>query len=312
MEIKIEELINKHKNKPCVIMGSVPSAYNFDYSRFKGIVIIIGGAINRTNGIIKGDYLISANDHFPIPEVKKHRDIINKFKNAVWILSDTACYSSIWNKNENTFKNLLKIDHCFFDHIHFDQKACSPKRGCCKFLKENPKRKMIYDIAQDHFGIKLTNKKIGVSVSDYGLTFAMLLGCGPIFIQGVDLPLESYKSIFKQYDGIKMPNKKELEETLFFKSLRYKFLLYYLKNFNFKPYLNSVIEKIKIKYFKHSVFSINFINSLKIMKWIKNVAKKRGIKIHTLGEVSTLRTMNIFEYLPANLVKIKYKKFFKN
>ena len=216
MEIKIEELINKHNNKPCIVVGAGPTAHDFDYSRFKGVVIIIGGAISRTNGLIEADYLISANNHFPIPEIKKHRNIINKFKNAIWILSDTACYNSIWNKDTNTFKNLLKIDHCFFDHVHFEQKACSPKRGCCKFLEDNPKRKMIYNIAEDHFGIKLNNKKIGVSVSDYAITFAMMFGCNPIFIQGVDLPLNHYKSIFQTYSGIKMSKKKRIGGKNFF------------------------------------------------------------------------------------------------
>jgi hypothetical protein len=312
MEIKIEELIDRHHKIPCIIVGAGPTAFDFDYLKFKGIVILIGGAIPRTNGHIRADYLICTNNHYPIPEIKEHRKVLNKFKNAILILSDTICYDSIWKKNKNTYKNFLKIDHCFFDHIHFDQKACSPIRGCCKFLEEYPKRKMIYDIAQDHFGTKLTNKKIGVSVSDYAITFAMLFGCSPIFTQGIDLPLDNYKSIFQLYPGIRMSKKKELEEKIFFKSLRYKFFLYHLKNFNFKPYFYSIIERIKKRYLKHSVFSTNFINTYKILEWIKKIAKKRGVKIYTLSEKSTLRTMNIFEYLPANLVKIKYKKFFKN
>ena len=81
---------------------------------------------------------------------------------------------------------------------------------------------------------------------------------------------------------------------------------------NFKPYFDSIIEKIKIRYFKHSVFSVNFKHTVAIMKWIKKIAKKRGVKIYTLSEKSTFNKMSTFEYLPANLVKIKYKKFFKN
>ena len=47
MRLHIKNLINKHKNVPCVVVGSGPTMADFDYKNFKGIIIAIGTSIYR-------------------------------------------------------------------------------------------------------------------------------------------------------------------------------------------------------------------------------------------------------------------------
>ena len=135
-EIDIENFYLKHKGKPCIIVGSGHTMMDFDYKKFKGIVILVGSSIFRTRGKINPDYLITANNHTPIPEVSAHLKKINKFKNLTWIISDTACYDSIWDKNEKTYIEKFKVNYSFFDDRHFGNQPCKPKKKCCEFLKK--------------------------------------------------------------------------------------------------------------------------------------------------------------------------------
>jgi len=309
-EINIENFYMKHKNIPCVVVGSGHTMHDFDYKNFKGIVIVLGSAIFRTMNIIKPDYLVSANNHMPIPEVKDHRKYINKYKDITWILSDTACYDSIWDLNEENFKRNIKVKYSFFDDRHFKNKECIPKNKCCTFLKKYPDRRMIYDYIAFKFNTKLKTKKQGVSVSDFGITYAILFGCNPIFIQGVDLPQKNYTSVHGKYFG--MRNKRiDRQRNDFVRSLRAKFFFYYLKNLNFKPYFDSLIEKIKINLFKKSVFVYGLKFTIIIMKWIKQIAKKKKIKIYVLSKDSTLIKYKIFNYLSYENLQKKYSQHFK-
>jgi len=168
-EVNINNFFLKHKNIPCIVVGNGHTMMEFDYKNFKGIIILVGGAILRTRGIINPNYLITANNHFPVPEVDSHLKKINKFKSLTWIISDTACYDSIWDKNDLTYKKKLKINYSFFDDRHFNNRVCKPKKKCCEFLKKYPNRKMIYDYLAYKFKTKHNLTKQGVSVADFGL-----------------------------------------------------------------------------------------------------------------------------------------------
>ena len=310
-EININDFYLKHKNTPCIVVGSGHTMMNFDYKKFKGIVILVGSSIYRTRGKINPDYLVTANNHHPIPEVSSHLKIINKFKNLTWIISDTACYDSIWNKNENIYKKNFKINYSFFDDRHFNNQECKPKKKCCEFIGKKKDGKMIFDQLAQKFKIKHNLLNQGVSVSDFGIAYAVLFGCNPIFIQGIDLPQNKYTSIYGKYYG-SSNNKIDKFEQEFNKSLRKKFFMYYLKNLNFYPYIQSFYEKIQARIFKKSIFYYDFLKTKKILLWIKKISLKNDIKIYVLSEKSTLIKENIFEYLSPDKLKKKYKKMFRN
>ena len=39
MEINFTDIINKHLNKPCLIVGPGPTMANFSYDKFKGVIV---------------------------------------------------------------------------------------------------------------------------------------------------------------------------------------------------------------------------------------------------------------------------------
>ena len=101
MEIKLEDLRNKHLNQNCVIVGGSQSMHDFNFENFEGIIIVLGTAILRINQRFKPDYFISSNDNFPVPEINEHLEILNSYKQTTWIFSDTNLYSSIWLNLKN-------------------------------------------------------------------------------------------------------------------------------------------------------------------------------------------------------------------
>lgn len=313
MEIFIKDLILKHKNKPCVVVGAGHTMFDFDYKNFKGITIIAGGStILRVRKKIMPNYLVSANNHFPIAEVKEHRKIINKYPHMTWLIGETTCYDSIWDKNVEIYKNNILPNYFFFDDKHFKKKKCYPPKKCCEFLDINPGRKIIYEIIGDIFEDKLTFNKTGISVSDLAIGFAVLFGCNPIFVQGVDLPLSGYTSVnYKKYFGTRDTFAENFDKRNT-KDLRVKFFIYNLKNLNFSAYFFSLKEKILRTLFKRSMFYYGFNNSIKILKWLLKIAKKKKIRIYNLSPNSNLTYKKIFPYLSKDKLKKKFARFFVN
>jgi len=309
-EVNTEDMYMNHKNIPCIIVGSGHTMYDFDYKNFKGIVIIAGSTIFKIRNIIKPDYLLTSNNHMPIPYLKQHTKFLNKHKNLTWIMSDTGCFNTIWDYDEVLFKKNIKIKYSFFDDRHFKNKECSPKKKCCDFLNKYPNRKMIYDQISKKFNTKYHFKKVGVSVSDIAISYAILFGCNPIFIQGVDLPLKNYVNIKDKYYGVST-KEYENQKKIVLKDMRKRYFIYYLKNLNFKPYIKSITEKIYNNFTGTSVFSTNFKNSISIMRWIRKIAEKRRVKIYVLSKNSSLIKYKLFDYLSYEGLQKKYSKFFK-
>ena len=137
MEIFLDQIINKHKDQPCLVIGSGKSLYDLDYQNFSGKIIAVGTTILRLKKLEKISYLVSANNHFPIPEIKMHLEFLNKLNNTIWLMSDTAAYNDIWVKNQNFLKNNLKIDWLCFDDRHADGQFCSPRSECCNLVGKN-------------------------------------------------------------------------------------------------------------------------------------------------------------------------------
>ena len=133
-ELKLNDLINKHKNEKCIIVGGSHSMHDFDYENFNGKIIVVGTSILRLQRF-DPDYLVSANNHFPVPEIDKHLQVLNNYKNMTWIFSDSALYCDIWKKSDEFLNENLKIKFHAFEDRHFNGKKCKKLRNCCNFLK---------------------------------------------------------------------------------------------------------------------------------------------------------------------------------
>ena len=139
-EIDFSKFVNKYKDEKCVIIGASHSMHDFDYENFKGIKIILGTAILRTENRFEPDFLISSNNHFPVPEIKEHLDILNKHKNMTWIFSDTSLYHDIWTKSDDFLNKNLKIKYSCFDDKHLMEKNVSQKENVVIYQIKKLKR----------------------------------------------------------------------------------------------------------------------------------------------------------------------------
>ena len=300
MRLEIDKIFNKYKgsDKSCIIVGSGPTMNEFDYKNFDGKIIFCGSAILRLPEV-SPDYLVSCNNHFPVINIKSHLDYLNKYQNMIWLFSDTGCYNDIWEFDEKLFDELL-LDYISYDDRHFEKKKCIPEKNCCRFLNIFKERKTLLEIVESQKNKKFPyEKKTGASVAEQALAFAILMGFSKIYIQGVDMPTKNYqaKTINKKYTGYENKQAdKLLDEAL--KIIRKKYLLYYLKNFNFYPYIISIKRRSKIFFNKdYSDFKDNINISLDIFRWLALIAKKDNQKIYNLSSNSNLRKIKDIEFI---------------
>jgi len=198
MKMNIKSIVNKYSNnyESCVIVGSGHTMNEFDYENFKGKIIISGSTILRFDKTIEPDYLVTCNNHFPVLDIPTHLNFLNKFKKMIWLMSDTGCYNDVWQYNPDTFKK-LKLDYITFDDRHFRFQNCKPKKNCCNFLNIYKNRKTLFEIIENKFNTKFIHQdKIGVSVAEHSMMFAVLMGFKNIFFQGVDLPTQFYRAMY--------------------------------------------------------------------------------------------------------------------
>ena len=283
-EIDFSKFVNKYKDEKCVIIGASHSMHDFDYENFKGIKIILGTAILRTENRFEPDFLISSNNHFPVPEIKEHLDILNKHKNMTWIFSDTSLYHDIWTKSDDFLNKNLKIKYSCFDDKHFNGKKCFPKRKCCNLSNQKIKENIFDYLVKNR---SLNNKDFkfgkGVSVAESALAVAILMGFKNIYLQGISLTLSpKYKAVKNKnikYYGYQSKSADEiLEKTI--KQLRMKFFYYYLKRLNFFPYIKSAYEKT--------------INILSNKGEFRNDYNQAILNFENLAKISLVRSQKIF------------------
>jgi len=122
MEYSFDEIKNKDKNIPCIIVSPGPNLKKFDYKEFKGKIICIGDSILRGRKFYKANYWICANNEFPSPNINWHLKIINKFKKTFFIFSDTALYDLVWTKSNSFLKKKLKVKWLAYDDRHIKKK----------------------------------------------------------------------------------------------------------------------------------------------------------------------------------------------
>tara|TARA_B100002052_G_C15851489_1_gene585300 strand:+ start:345 stop:1286 length:942 start_codon:yes stop_codon:yes gene_type:complete len=307
----IKNLYNKHINKPCVIVGSSKSLNDFDYQNFKGIKIVCGATILRINKEFNPNYLISSNTIFPIPNIPEHIRIINSFNKLTWIISDTGTFCDIWDFQKKNFKK-IKNKYFFFDERHFFKKKCVPLKKCCSFIEKYPNRTTINETLSNLAKVKFKVPIKGISIAEHALSLALILGCNPIFIQGVDLPKKHYsaKKINKKYYGAKSKKADEIIDTSI-KLAKKKYKKFYFKNYQIKPYVSQIIKNIYFFFTNKSEYDRDYNNSKQIFNWLGKIAIKNKKKVYILSKNSMLRNISVFKYMNFFSIKYKYSKFFK-
>ena len=304
MEINFNYLNDKHLNENCLILGSGPTMNQFDFMGFKGKIIFIGTTILRIKNI-KPDYLVSGNNIFPVVNIKEHLNFLNSFKNMTWLMSDTCCYQDIWPYDERLFKK-LKIDYLKFDDRHFNKKYCNPKKKCCDLIDIKLNNTNLVNEIEKKYEIPYNFTHIqGASVFDSALLFCVLMGFKNIYIQGVDLPKSHYQrgGYGGNYFG---HSSKEADKVIqnALKITKYKYLYYYIKRFEFKPYYDSLKLRLKIFFNKsYSIFNEDIEVSFKLYNWVSKISQSNNINIINLSKLSRLNEIKGFKYVETRDIK---------
>jgi hypothetical protein len=205
---------DREKDKPCLVAGTAPTIVNFPYDKFQGVYLTCNDGPIRLKQFFKPDYWVTTTAIFPIPE--KHLDIINSFSQTVYVFADSVTYSLPHLAIDLDFlKNNLTVDWFAYDQRHFGHQPCKPKANCCKLIDLYPERETVQEVVQKRYHVD-HHYSSGATVAIQILAFAMLLGCNPIYLQGIEIP--TYKHEYIHY-GDEPNNSAKDEKSVFFKNI---------------------------------------------------------------------------------------------
>lgn len=270
MEIKgFDYFLNREKDKPCLVAGNAPTIRNFPFGRFKGKYFMVNSGPMLLNGLAHPDYWISANWQNPVPHL--HYRKINYFRKCTFIFSDTAAYCQRHKYSRALIERRLKVDWFAFDERHINKEKCSPVMPCCELIGIYPERITIFEYIKQHFAMDRLCSKPTTSVV-YALMFALLMGCSPIYLQGVELP--RYTKNYFQY------------RMLHAESLR-----------NIKYILRSYLREWLSGSPERTGFYDNRETTLGPFEYIIEICSRLGVEIYNLSPTSALNQIKILPYL---------------
>lgn len=271
MEIKdFSYFIDREKGRPCLVAGNGPSLKNFPFDRFEGVYIVVGSGPTILEGKIKKYYWMNANHIYPAPE--HHLKNINKNKDSVFLFADSVRYWFGATYDHGFLKNNIKVPWMAFDERHFNGQKCNVIKPCCRMVDAHPGRLTFQEFFEQHFKVENINRDIGTSVL-HSLALAILMGCGPIYIQGVELPLYS-------------------KDYIYHRTFCDRFSVYMTLR-SWKNRLKGLLTGKEIP----SDFQEGIEDTLSNFKKLVNVANRQGVKVYNLSKTSMLNQIEILPYL---------------
>lgn len=180
MEINLNCLINKYKT-PALILGHGPSLNNIkdELYKYKFHGFILFGC-NQWFDIYNTppDYWVMASN---TDTMGKYKNIVNKHS-----ITTTVLYADSVDLIDKTFyQEIINAPYFGFDQRHFKGQKCSvcDSYGCEKYLSNRltiQEELQKYTKYKEHYGS-------GSSVALHMLSFAIIMGCNPIYITGVEI-----------------------------------------------------------------------------------------------------------------------------
>ena len=286
-------LLNREKNKKCLILGGGPSIDALNLESFDGVVISMGDVPIRIKERRKVDYWVNANSLFPRPD--KHYEILNEFEETFLIFS-----SSVLNSNEtlnyNKLKQKLKIKWFDYDQRHFNGLNCNKQsdyrfdleqpQNCCNHKKAITIQEYLKNIynSDSHYST-------GSTVAIHSLAFAIIMGCKEIYLSGIDLPL-----LEKNYT--------------YYGSTKFKLVF---------DFLNELIKRertIPLRKVLNVLFNLNqksvFYEDIPVIlndfEYLNNLCANNDIRLFNLSSESTLNKIHNFKFFDP----VAFNKLFIN
>lgn len=202
MKIDFNDIWNKHKGQAAICLCHGPSLnyYSNRLEDFKHDGMVLLGC-NEWYAFYKTipDYWVLANNMLT---VQNQINVINQFKTTV-LYADSIDLTDYEWVDQN-----LKTNYLSYDQRHLSGHECNNK--CCQFRKPILNRLSIMEQFQRYTGSDLLYQSIG-TVALNMLAFAVIMGCNPVFVIGMDLDYS--KGFAKNKINKRLPNV-DYEKTL--------------------------------------------------------------------------------------------------
>ena len=181
MRLRFNDIIDKHKDKRCLVVGHGPSLnvykHKLGYYKDNDFTIIGCNNWNEFYEYCVPHYWINANS---MDTCSKQMNLINKYK-SIWIYAD-----SVDATDHKWVEDSIKTDFLSYDQRHFNRSACDScgHIGCDKSLDIN--RLTIQEELQKYTGFHM-HYSTGDTVALHMLAFSIVMGFSEIFVIGLDL-----------------------------------------------------------------------------------------------------------------------------
>ena len=200
--IQLEELINLHTEKTCIIFGSAPLSKN-DQETINTLIkskkpdlIGIGDTPLRHADELQFKYWISSNTDLVNVQDQRQASLLNNYFPRIHLIYSPSVLNSKEKNgifNPDWIEKNLTINWTPFDQRHFGFRKCIESNGnhCCHvidYFKENSSTATIQEMLQNHTGEKKHYTQ-GDTCFMHALAFSILAGYQSIYITGVSIPL---------------------------------------------------------------------------------------------------------------------------
>jgi len=181
MKLQIKDILGKHKNKPCFIMGLGPS---------------LNPHLDKLKEYRSKYIMMSCNQWYKLTDVNMHywmlSNNVNTIKNLHEVINSRGVpvfyAESVDQTPREEAEKLLKVDYLQFDERHFTDrplhKDLCKVYDCC--ARRIPGRLTIQEEVQKFTGYSERNTAV-YTVIEHCISFAILMLCNPIYVVGVEL-----------------------------------------------------------------------------------------------------------------------------
>jgi len=191
VEIELATFVNRHFETPAVIVGSSPNLEHFCFDTFEGVVIGVGDSPLRCLNLFQTDYWVVANSYWPRPWCSRDASALNDVEpQAAFIASTMFAYQNpedfstmqrLIRENVRVPLVIFRTTHGNFEELDVSLLDTSDKR--CNKVSSLSIQELVAKLAGSE-----GKYSSGSSSAVHALALALIMGCSPINIIGVDLP----------------------------------------------------------------------------------------------------------------------------
>ena len=265
-------------NTPALVLGSAPSVKSVLKFQFFGVRIGVGDMPVRAKKLGLYDYWVCANSYYPLPWVPSDRKAIELSKATTLIASMSVIHSTESKDGKfSALKDASKSpNYVLYNQKHFAGQECFSRDLCCEISENLIEGPSIQELLGKMIGSESAAYGQGSTVALHGYALAVLLKANPIYIAGVELPIQCKD--YRAYRNLFRPNER----------LKSKMMRIFRDNLSISKYRMTDFGEAGQDAILHD------------FKLIADVARKMGIKTFSLSKTSPLNLVDGINYLEVS------------